>query len=93
VIGAILVYLPVAFALIYCLRKTLPSSQASQYVWLRYGCAVWIVGTLVSSATLVTLFSAGGLVLTAVVITLLVNPSVSGVRLPSTSVGTERHVA
>ena len=85
VIGALLVYLPAVFALIYCSRK-LSAELSFQYIWLRYGCAVWIVGALVSSGTLVTLFSPSGLALTAVVITLLVHPSVSGVPLPNTSV-------
>jgi hypothetical protein len=76
VIGAMLVYLPVLLALFNCMRRS-PARWTGQYSWLRYGMAVWIVATLVSSVTLVTLFSTGGLVLTAVVMTVLAHRSVS----------------
>ena len=65
VIGAVLIYLPVIWMLTDCLRRR-SLQQAAEYDWLRYGGAIWIVATLVSSITLVTLFSTSGLVLVSV---------------------------
>lgn len=79
VIGAVLIYLPVVIMLVFCLRSS-AGVEAPPYGWLRYGGAVWIVGTLASSVTLVTLFSAGGLVLSAVFLTLLASPDVLPAR-------------
>lgn len=84
VIGAALIYFPVVLALIDCLRRS-PARQTARYNWLRYGGAVWIVAALVSSVTLVTLFSTSGLALTAVVLTILAHPSVSLAPAPVTS--------
>jgi hypothetical protein len=84
VVGVVLVYAPVMTMLIYCLRRARASATA-EYSWLRYGGAVWILAALVSSLTLVTLFSASGLVLTAVFLTVLASPSVLGERAPSAS--------
>jgi hypothetical protein len=83
VLGAALVYLPVLLALVNCLRRS-SMQWTARYSWLRYGGAVWIVATLVSSVTLVTLFSTSGLALTAVVLTILVHPSVSVASMPVT---------
>lgn len=81
-VGAALIYLTPVLVLTRCLRR---SSGPSQLAWLRYGGAMWIVATLVSSITLVTLFSASGLTLTALLLSLLAHPQVAGKRLPSTS--------
>lgn len=95
VIGAALIYLPLLVTLIICLRRpTVPLT--AQYDWLRYGGAIWIMATFVSSVTLVTLFSTSGLVLTAVILIILAHPSVSGVRtqtaaLPSLQGVTGQH--
>lgn len=80
VVGAALIYFPVVLMLIHCLRRS-SAPWAAEFSWLRYGGAVWIVATLVSSATLITLYSASGLVLTAVAMTILAHPSVSGVPM------------
>jgi hypothetical protein len=74
-IGAILLYAPLVMVLMHCLRRT--RGAMFDYDWLCYGGAVWIVGTLAASATLVTLFSTSGLVLTAIILTILSHPSVS----------------
>ncbi|MBA3806812.1 MAG: hypothetical protein H0X28_00240 [Solirubrobacterales bacterium] len=74
-IGAALIYLPVVLTLIMCLRR---SAGPSRYAWLRYGGAIWIVASLTSSVTLVTLFSTSGLALAAVLLTVLVDPDVAG---------------
>lgn len=76
-IGAFVLYLPFVLGLIQCLQRS-PARWSNEYSWLRYGGAVWIVATLVSSVTLVTLFSTSGLALAAVAMTVLVHPSVSG---------------
>lgn len=77
VVGAILIYLPLFLVLAQCLQRT-RTSVVRPYEWLRFGGAVWILATLLSSITLVTLFSTSGLVLTAVALTVLVHPSVIG---------------
>ncbi len=81
-VGAVLLYIPVILVLVRCLRRS-SIPWTGRYGWLRYGGAVWIVGTLVSSATLVTLFTTSGLALTAVALTVLGHPDVSGIRLPA----------
>jgi hypothetical protein len=75
-IGAALIYLPVLAMLAACLRRT-PRTRDAPYGWLRLGGAIWILATLISSVTLVTLFSAAGLAMTAVILTILAHPSVS----------------
>jgi hypothetical protein len=89
VVGAALLCFPVVFTLIHCLRRS-SGRWRGQYAWLCYGGAVWIVATLASSVTLVTLFSTSGLALTAVFLTILAHPSVSGALAPSNAVGTQR---
>ena len=84
VVGAALIYFPLVLMLINCLRRS-SALWTVEYSWLRYGGAVWIVATLVSSATLVTLFSVSGLTLTAIGIMILIHPSVSGVPVPITA--------
>jgi hypothetical protein len=74
VVGAVLVYLPVVSALALWLRRG-SALRTAPYGWLCYGGAMWIVGTLVSSITLITLFSPGGLVLTAVILTAMTHHS------------------
>jgi O-antigen ligase/polysaccharide polymerase Wzy-like membrane protein len=75
VIGAALIYLPVALIAIQCLRV---SAGPSRYSWLRYGVAIWAVATLVSSVTLVTLFSTSGLALAAVLLSVAACAGVFG---------------
>jgi hypothetical protein len=70
VIGTILVYMPVILVLIACLRKP-DLSSGERYAWLRYGGAVLLVCILISSVTLVILFSPAGLALTGVLITVI----------------------
>jgi hypothetical protein len=80
VVGAALIYFPVVLMLINCLRRS-SAPLTIEYSWLRYGGAIWIVATLVSSVTLVTLFSPSGLVLSAVFLTVLSHPSVLEAQL------------
>jgi hypothetical protein len=75
-IGAAFIYLPVLAMLFACLRRT-PRNRDAPYGWLRLGGAIWILATLISSITLVTLFSASGLAMTAVFLTVLAHPSLS----------------
>jgi hypothetical protein len=80
VIGTCLVYLPVLMTLRKMLR---PGSQIDvdpAFAWLRYGGAVWLTATIVSSITLITLFSLSGLAMTAVLIAVLAQPAVIGER-------------
>jgi hypothetical protein len=77
-IGAALIYLPVFAMLISCLRRA--PRERNAYGWMRLGGAIWILATLISSVTLVTLFSPSGLAMTAVLLTVLAHPSVSEPR-------------
>ncbi len=74
-VGALLIYLPILLTMRHCLGRT--SEWIGSYAWLRYGGAIWIIAMFVSSITLITFFSATGLTLTAVFLTILVHPSVS----------------
>jgi hypothetical protein len=78
VIGAVLIYVPVLGTLSHILKRVSAKGPGVRYEWLSYGGAIWIVATLTSSATLVTLFSPGGLVLSSVFLTVLAHPSVTG---------------
>lgn len=80
IVGAVAIYLPVVLVLAHSLRR---SSGSAAHAWLRYGGAIWIIATLISSLTLVTLFSTSGLVLTAVLLTVLTHPLVIGRRSPA----------
>jgi hypothetical protein len=75
VIGATLVYLPVLTMLGFCLRRVV-HRRPTPFGWLRFGGAVWLISTLFTSVTLVTLFSPAGLAMSAVMIALLTNRSV-----------------
>ena len=75
VIGAALIYVPVLLTL-------MPPPPLLSRAGRRIRLAVlwrrsWIAATLVSSVTLVTLYSTSGLAITSVAITILTNPSVS----------------
>jgi hypothetical protein len=84
ILGAILIYVPVVVMLVTCLRR-LSTRRISEFNWLYFGGAVWIVATLASSVTLITLFSTSGLALAAVFLTVLAHPSISEARQPATS--------
>lgn len=71
VVGAVLIYLPLLYGLLVCLRSGSRPATA-RYACLRWGAAAWIVATLLSSITLVTLFSLSGAILTAIVLTVAV---------------------
>jgi len=93
-VGALLLYAPIALVLSACLRRSAEATSQT-YRWLRYGGAVWLVAALVSSLTLVTLFSTSGLALTAVVLAVLVHPDISppealAAKAPSTGGGPYR---
>lgn len=87
-IGAAAIYLPVVLVLGHSLRR---SSGSVEHAWLRYGGVIWIVATLISSATLVTLFSTSGLALSAVLLTVLTHPLVIGRRSHAAAFAGVRH--
>lgn len=65
VIGTILIYAPVLLAL----GSTLPRrSFKSEWDWLRLSGMIWLISVIAGSASLVTLFSPSGLILTAMVL-------------------------
>jgi hypothetical protein len=65
VIGTILMYVPSIMGLA-CLVPG--QAYETRWDWLRFGAMIWIVSVIVGSLTLVTLFSTGGLALTAVLL-------------------------
>lgn len=75
-IGALLIYLPPLYTLWRCLRLP-PRRDGQGYGWLRYGIAMWVAATLVSSVTLITLYSLSGAVLTAVVLSVALSPALA----------------
>ena len=81
VIGALLLYAPLLIALSASLRGV--ASWSPRYAWLRYGVSTWFVAALVSSLTLVTLFSVSGLVLTAGMISIAMQPIVRSGQEPA----------
>lgn len=77
-IGTVLIYLPLIVVLIACMRAA-RTTRPGRRPWLNYGGQMWIVGTIASSLTLVTLFSKSGLVLSGVIVALLCQPEVIGI--------------
>jgi hypothetical protein len=92
VLGALLIYFPVVVALVDCLQH-LSRKVTSESDWLYFGGAIWLVATLSSSVTLITLFSTSGLALTAVMITVLTNSAVSSARQVTASADARVHAA
>ena len=76
VIGAVLIYAPLVIVLLRCMRSA--RAHVVELPWLNYGGQIWLVATLVSSLTLVTLFSKSGVVMSAVVVALLCQRQVTG---------------
>jgi hypothetical protein len=85
-IGAALIYLPVIVVLAAYLRRS--ERWLARGGWLQLGATVWMVAVLVTSPTLITLYSASGLTLTAVILSILVQPELlaatdKGIRQPT----------
>jgi predicted membrane channel-forming protein YqfA (hemolysin III family) len=76
-IGAALIYLPLLVTLVHCMRHARTKARL-RFPWVSYGGQIWIVATLASSVTLVTLFSPAGLVLSAAILAVLSQPCVTG---------------
>ena len=75
VIGAALIYAPFIVMLRYSMR--IARTTVTSYQWLIYGGQIWIVASLISSITLITLFSVGGLVMSAALLSVLCQPVVA----------------
>jgi hypothetical protein len=78
VVGALLIYLPLIATLVHCMRRSRRAIR-DRFSWMNYGAQIWILATLGSSITLVTLFSPSGVVLTAVILAVLSQPFVLGI--------------
>jgi hypothetical protein len=65
IIGAILIYLPVLYVLIALVGRAISGSERPRESWIAFGITAWIVSTLTSSVTLLSLFSAPGLCIAA----------------------------
>jgi hypothetical protein len=81
-VGAVLIYIPLLLVLRGLARapRAGPDEQGDE--WLRLGSAIWIIGTIASSLTLVDLFSFGGLQLSACVLAIATSVAVGRERLP-----------
>lgn len=64
-VGAALLYVPVLATFAGLLATLTRPRRAEGQPWLAYGAAVWLLAVIISSITLVTLFSTSGLILTA----------------------------
>ncbi len=78
VVGTLLIYLPLVATLVHCMRRSRRAIR-DRFSWMNYGGQIWILGTIGSSVTLVTLFSPSGLVLSAVVLAMLSQACVLGI--------------
>ena len=70
VVGAILIYLPPVLTLLLTMRRLLRGGGRDGSDGLRVGVSLWLIATLSTSLTLITLFSPIGLALTAAVLAL-----------------------
>lgn len=70
IVGALLVYFPLIFVLIGLFRRAISSAESRTKSWIAFGSAAWIVSTLTSSLTLVTLFSSPGLCVSALALSI-----------------------
>jgi hypothetical protein len=77
VVGTLLIYLPLIATLVHCMRRSRLAIR-DRFSWMNYGGQIWILATLGSSITLVTLFSPSGVVLSAVILAVLSQPLVIG---------------
>lgn len=66
IVGALLIYFPLVYMLFGLVRAAIAGAELPGESWIAFGIAAWIVSTLTSSLTLVTLFSPSGLCITAV---------------------------
>lgn len=85
VVGALFVYSPLIFAFGELVRRRgrVRAWRRERPPWLVHGGAAWITWLIVGSATLVVLFSVGGLVLTALVLAALARSGVQRALSPA----------
>lgn len=77
VVGAVLMLLPLVVVLVTSMLAV-RTDRSAERAWLNHGGQIWIVATLFSSVTLVTLFSKGGVALSATFLAVLCQPQVLG---------------
>jgi hypothetical protein len=65
VVGAILIYFPVFLILAALVKRAVIGHDVPQQSWVGFGISAWCVSVLVSSLTLVSLFSSSGLCIAA----------------------------
>ncbi len=65
VIGAFLIYFPLVFILAGLIRRAASGLEPPHESWITFGVVAWIVSSLTSSVTLVSLFGAPGLCIAA----------------------------
>lgn len=63
-VGVVLLYVPLLAALGALISS---AGHESSEGWVRYGATIWLIALLITSVTLIVLFSAAGLVMTAVI--------------------------
>jgi hypothetical protein len=84
-IGTILLYLPLVYAIVALQRARTRRRSAPSDGWLVYGIAAWLLIAVAASATLSTLFTVNGLVLTGFVVSLGLRLTVWGGESPARS--------
>jgi hypothetical protein len=65
IVGAAFIYFPLVFILVGLIRSAVIGTERPRESWITFGIAAWIVSTLVSSVTLVSLFSSSGVCIAA----------------------------
>ena len=80
-VGAVLIYMPLLLVLRGLARAPRAGADEQGDEWLRLGSAIWIIGTIASSLTLVDLFSFGGLQLSACILAIATSVAVGRERL------------
>jgi hypothetical protein len=68
VVGAILLYAPLVVLLFLLIRQRITHRRITSGSWVTFGSVLWLILALSSSITLVILFSAPGLCVTAIVL-------------------------
>jgi hypothetical protein len=65
IVGAVFIYFPLVFILASLVLRAIAGYEPPNQSWIAFGITAWIVSTLTSSLTLVSLFSSPGLCIAA----------------------------
>jgi hypothetical protein len=85
IVGLVFIYAMPGVALMRLLRHRHRHEEQERLEWVQAGTVTWLISTLISSITLVTLFSVPGLIVTAAMLTIGLN------SLPTAVASEESH--